>query len=108
MITIIIIVILAVLLTTSVVLNVLMIWYNRKAVDSLVLMSENIDNLIGLKEEYLEHLSSLYNLEMFYGDSTLEGLMDHTKFMINEVKSFDRMYSLLAEEEFNDEPADET
>ena len=101
------IIILILLLILSITLNVLMVWYNRKAVKSLTLVSENLDDLIGLKEEYMEHLNSLYSLEMFYGDSTLEALMDHTKFMIEEVKSFDRMYSLLREEGLDDEPEDE-
>tara|TARA_Y100000310_G_C20672271_1_gene810928 strand:- start:1386 stop:1703 length:318 start_codon:yes stop_codon:yes gene_type:complete len=96
-------IILILLLLCSVALNALMIWYNRKAVNGLFLMTENIDVLIGLKEEYLEHLNSLYELEMFYGDSTLKGLIDHTEFMITEIKSFDKMYSLLKEEDFDDD-----
>jgi len=77
----------------------LLIWYNRQATDKLFYISDNIGATLGLVEEYQEHLESLYEMEMFYGDATLEGLMKHTKFIVEEIKEFEEIYSLTNEEE---------
>lgn len=45
-------------------------------------------------DSYAEHLDSVYNLEMFYGDETLEHLMKHTESVIDEVEKFSDIYSL--------------
>jgi len=93
------IIILSLLLVLSITLNALSIWYNRQAVNSLLFVSDNIGDIVGLIREYHEHLESLYEMEMFYGDSTLKGLMDHTSFILEEVKIFEDIYGLTREEE---------
>ena len=93
------IIILSVLLVLSITFNALSLWYNRQAVNSLLFVSDNIGDMVGLVQEYHEHLESLYEMEMFYGDSTLKGLIDHTSFILEEMKGFEDIYSLTREEE---------
>jgi len=93
------IIILSVLLVLSITFNALSLWYNRQAVNSLLFVSDNIGDMVGLVQEYHEHLESLYEMEMFYGDSTLKGLIDHTSFILEEIKVFEDIYSLTREEE---------
>ena len=93
------IIILSALLLFSIILNIFLIWYNRQAVNNLLFVSDNIGDMVGLIKEYHEHLESLYEMEIFYGDSTLKGLIDHTSFMLEEVKAFEDIYSLTREEE---------
>jgi len=88
------VILLSILLAVSIVFNVVLFWYNRQVLRNLLFVSDNIGDAIGLVKEYQEHLESLYEMEMFYGDSTLKGLIDHTKFIIEEIKEFEEIYSL--------------
>jgi hypothetical protein len=92
------IVILSLLLVLSIALNVFLIWYSRQVIGDLLFVSDNIGDMVGLIKEYHEHLESLYEMEMFYGDSTLKGLMDHTSFILEEAKVFEDIYDLTREE----------
>ena len=93
------IILLSILLALSIVLNIVLFWYNRQVVKNLLFVSDNIGGVIGLVKEYQEHLESLYDMEMFYGDSTLKGLIDHTKFIIEEIKEFEEIYGLTREDD---------
>jgi len=106
------IIILSFLLIFSILLSVALIWYNRQVVGELLFISENIGDMVGLLKEYHEHLEGLHKMEMFYGDSTLQGLIKHTRFMTEELKIFEDIYGLTREEEEADigddpEPTDE-
>jgi hypothetical protein len=104
------IIILSVLSLSSIVGNVLLAWYNRQLVQNLFFVSDNIGDMVGLVKEYHEHLESLYEMEMFYGDSTLKGLIDHTSFILEEMKVFEDIYGLTREEgggELGDERSQE-
>jgi len=100
------IIILSFLLLLSVSLNVALTWYNRNVVGDLLFVSDNIGDMVGLIKEYHEHLESLYEMEMFYGDSTLKGLIDHTGFILEEIKVFEDIYGLTREEEHPEEVDD--
>lgn len=54
---------------------------------------------MGYFKEFLTHLETLYEMEVFYGDETIKGLIDHTKFMVGEINNFEEIYSLTREEE---------
>ena len=45
----------------------------------LTLVSDNIGDLVEIIKNYGNHLRDVYQLDAFYGDETLEGLMTHTK-----------------------------
>ena len=38
--------------------------------------------------DYKNHLSAVYELDMFYGDSTLGGLLAHTRDLSKDIKEF--------------------
>ena len=44
----------------------------------LTLVSDNVGDLVTIIESYRNHLRDVYQLDSFYGDETLEGLMAHT------------------------------
>jgi hypothetical protein len=93
------IIILSLLLLLSISLIVLLIWYTRNLADELLFVSNNIGEMMGLLKEYQEHIEALYSMEMFYGDETLRGLIDHTNFVIEEIKVFEDIYGLTFEKE---------
>ena len=101
------IVILSLLLVISVIINGLLIWFNREAIGKLLFVSNNVADTMGLIEEYNEHLESLYEMETFYGDTTLKGLIDHTKFVLVEMKKFEQVYTLTVDGDIDDYPPEE-
>ncbi len=88
------------LLSISVIVNIVMVFYVKWVLNNykeVVLGLENIGNLIA---EYVIHLKSVYELEMFYGDDTLSSLLEHGKQIVEKLEDIE----LLGE---NDEDNDE-
>ena len=73
---------LSIALVISVLMNGLFFWYNRQVIKNLVYILENAKEFESIVNEFKEHLSSVYNRDTFYGDPTLEGLLEHTKDMV--------------------------
>ena len=65
-------------LGVSVVANVVLIRLASWQSKDLSMFSDNIGDLVEIIESYRSHLKSVYELDTFYGDETLQGLMDHT------------------------------
>ena len=74
---------LGVALVFSNLINAVLIWLATKQSIRLSYISENIDDLLEIIENYKNHLKKIYEMEMFYGDETLEFLMDHTRSFID-------------------------
>ena len=53
----------------------LAIWQSRDLAD----ISDNLGDLVEILQNYGEHLRKVYSLDSFYGDETLEYLMEHTR-----------------------------
>ena len=104
-------ILLSILLGVSILINILLVWYIRKMLKQLLFTSHNIGDLQISMDGFTSHLESIYELEMFYGDSTLEGLINHSKEVVKDIKDFEDIYSLtsedLREELFVEEKDDE-
>ena len=92
-------IILALLFLISFVINIFLLWYVRWALSNLVFVSNNIGKLLDDSQDYLDHLESIFELEMFYGDETIQGLLDHTKSLIKEINKFQDVHALTGPEE---------
>ena len=72
-------IVLALSLTVSVLVNVILlrlaIWQSRDLAD----VSDNLGDLVEILANYGDHLKRVYSLDSFYGDETLEYLMEHTR-----------------------------
>jgi hypothetical protein len=60
---------------------------------------ENVEFLIDDCDDFVRHLESIYELEMFYGEETLKGLLDHSKQLKEEINIFKENYLLELEDE---------
>jgi hypothetical protein len=53
---------------------------------------------VGSLEEYFSsfdnHLGQIYELEMFYGDETLDGLITHSKDLLEKIRDFQDSFSI--------------
>ncbi len=66
----------------SLLLNSVLIWLSVKQARNLSYISENANDLVDIVANYRNHLRKIYEMEMFYGDETLEYLMEHTRSLV--------------------------
>lgn len=71
-------IILGACLGVSVVVNVVLIRLASWQSKDLAIVSDNVGDLVEIIESYRTHLKKVYELDSFYGDETLKGLMEHT------------------------------
>jgi len=71
--------ILYIVLSFSVVVNIFFVWYIRQLLIRFNYFSKNFEAFEDMVQGYQDHLENVYGLETFYGDSTLQGLLNHTK-----------------------------
>jgi hypothetical protein len=70
-------IILSAILTLSLIINIGVFVYARYAIVQLLSVSEELGDLQQMINSFTEHLNSIYELEMFYGDETIKGLLEH-------------------------------
>ena len=71
-------IILGLVLLVSLIANVMLFRLAMWQSKDLTLVSDNVGDLVEIIESYRNHLRDVYQLDSFYGDETLEGLMAHT------------------------------
>ena len=71
-------IILGACLGVSIVANVVLVRLASWQSKDLTIISDNVGDLVEIVESYRTHLKKVYELDSFYGDETLKGLMEHT------------------------------
>mgnify|MGYP003152983944 CR=1 FL=1 len=87
-------IILAAVLFFSILLNVGLIIYVRGAIIRLLFVSEELGDLQHMINAFAQHLKIVYELEMFYGDETLNSLLHHAVSFNEQLETFEYIYSL--------------
>ena len=78
-----------IILLLSIALNVLLVWYVRKVQTEYILfIRDNLEALTNMHTEFNEHLEVVNNMEMYFGDQTLVGLLEHSKFVKEQTAEF--------------------
>lgn len=72
------------LLYLSVVINLILVWFSVKCLTNVNNIQEDLEDLMNKTDVFTDHLEEIYELEMFYGDETLQAMLDHSKQLINE------------------------
>jgi hypothetical protein len=83
----------------SVPLNILLIWYIKKMLQKLLFISENMSDLLNTLSVFSSHIEQLHEMEMYYGDETLAQLIRHSKLVVEQVKEYKSIYTLLEDED---------
>ena len=89
------------LLSLATIIIVTLIWYILKLRTELSDVSEDLEKFFKKLDEYEKHVDQLHGMEMFYGDQTLQGLIRHSREMINEIIDLQERYFLEEEEDFD-------
>ncbi len=67
----------------------------RRVLPGFIYTSQNLEDLTTLVANYREHLRNIYEMEMYYGDQTLHGLVDHAQSFNEQLETFEFIYSLV-------------
>ena len=72
----------------------------------LMVVTDNIEEMRKILDHYHHHLKSVYEMETFYGDETLQNLLNHSKDLNEEIRNFVDNF-LIAEEGEDEENINE-
>jgi len=86
---------LLIILVLSLIGNVALFVYARAAIVRLLSIAEELYDLKQMSDSLTNHLESVYELEMFYGDETLGGLMEHARSFAEQQQTFEYIYGLI-------------
>ena len=82
----------------SIILNIGLFVYTRAVVVRLLSIAAELWDLQQMIDSFAEHLNQVYELEMFYGDQTLESLLNHAISFNEQLETFEHIYTLTEEE----------
>tara|TARA_R100000664_G_C2744909_1_gene132824 strand:+ start:1386 stop:1706 length:321 start_codon:yes stop_codon:yes gene_type:complete len=83
-----------------------LLWYIRRLISSLNDMYVLIKETLGALNEYEEHLEKVYSMDTFYGDSTLEGLLEHSRDLKKGLEEIVRIIQSFFDERAQEEEPD--
>jgi hypothetical protein len=84
-------------------INILLLLYVRWLLSIIKTISEDLALMSEKISDYTDHVSSLHELEMFYGEPTLQSLMEHGRNMVDEISEIDLILNENEGEEFEEE-----
>jgi hypothetical protein len=91
-------IILTCVITISALINIGVFVYARSAISQLLSVSDELGDLKTMIDSFAIHSKEVYEMEMFYGDQTLQSLMDHASSLNEQLETFEYIYSLTEEE----------
>ena len=83
-----------ILLVLSVVFNGFAIWYIRELLVRFNFYSENTGQLFTNLQEYTDHLERVNQMEVYFGDPTIQGLLEHSRDVTVTVAEYLDIFSL--------------
>jgi hypothetical protein len=100
--------ILEIITAISIFLNVLLAFYAVKLARRMFVVGTNLEIIYSMIESFLSHTEMVHESEMFYGDPTLQSLIEHSKELLQELENYDDLLAIvIAEEEGGDEEKEE-
>ena len=94
------------LLAISFIIIVLLLWYVSRLATQSSEMVKDLDSFYSSLEAFEKHLDEVHGLEMFYGDQNLQGLLKHSRTLLNDVYDFQEKYQLNEEIDFDETQED--
>ena len=92
----------------SVILNIGLIWVSLRLFTRLEECNEDIESLLETVGNLGNHINSVHEMEMFYGEPTIQGMMEHIEEVTQEIEEYKFKYSneLIEIEENEETPED--
>ena len=90
-------------LLVSIIVNFLSLWYISKLLSKILFVSQNLTDLVDLLTTYRNHLQRLFQLEMYYGDETMQFLIKHTRSLLAVLEDYSDIYLMTEPIEVDEE-----
>jgi hypothetical protein len=87
----------------SLLLTAAVFMYARSAISRLLYVADELADLKMMVDSFSSHVSGLYEMEMYYGDQTLQRLVDHAQSFNEQLETFDFIYTLTEADEIEEE-----
>tara|TARA_R100000008_G_C3571873_1_gene162688 strand:+ start:112 stop:519 length:408 start_codon:yes stop_codon:yes gene_type:complete len=82
-------------LFVSIVINIFSFWYIRKILKTYFFVTENVQDLVSMIDNYSEHLKKVYAMDMYHGDETMNFLLSHTNSLLEMLEQYDDPESII-------------
>ncbi len=76
------------ILAISVTINVYLLFYARWLLRNVSQVDEDLDILYETFENFKTHVEGLHETEMFYGDSSLQHLISHSRLVLEQIDNY--------------------
>ena len=86
-------------LIISIMLNVLLVYYAQKIAQRLMVVATNLSILRDTAESFNSAASALHESEMYYGDPSLQILVDQSKDLMLAIEEHSDVYTLVLDDE---------
>ena len=96
------------LLAISFIVIGLLGWYIMRVTAQSNQMIKDLESFYSILEDFEKHLDEVHGLEMFYGDQNLQGLLKHSRVLLNEIYDFQEKYQTNEEIDFDETEENET
>jgi len=83
-------------------------WYIVRVTAQSNQMIKDLESFYSILEDFEKHLDEVHGLEMFYGDQNLQGLLKHSRVLLNEIYDFQEKYQTNEEIDFDETEENET
>ena len=83
-----------ILLILSVALNIFAVWYVRELLVRFKFYSENTTELFTNLQEYTAQLEKVNQMEVYFCDPTIQGLLEHSRDVTGVVAEYLEIFSL--------------
>ena len=74
-------------------------WYIYKLMRNLVDVTQEFDNISVILQNFSQHLKTVYDVETYYGDKTLESLINHMKVVDENISSYTNLLVLFEDDD---------
>ena len=80
-------------ITLSIALG-LAVWYVRGLLRVMYQMTVDVQQMEDKMVEFSKHLDNVYDMEMFYGEETLQQLIRHSKEVVDSISNFRNLFEI--------------
>jgi hypothetical protein len=96
-----------ILFVLSLILNAFLLFYCTRIARRLFVAGTNLEVVYSMVSGFRSHVEQIHEAEMFYGDQTLQALMDHSKQILDELENYEDIMDIVATDEQLEEERDE-
>ena len=57
-------------------------------------INDDIEEMFGTFDDFTKHIEGIYQLELFYGDETLESVINHSRNVLDEINEYRQKFYL--------------